>query len=538
MIPLDEACLTGSTRLLNRIWESSDPNAEKSTSWSPCQHLRTDVYYCQFQFTKSLRAAVGRGDLGVVKWVLDHFSGCTAGVEVVEEAARHGQLKILQYLLQYGHCGDRAVDTKNIILWGGDDLVNAIAEGHGHMGRWLYENTPDTRRNLETAMSYAVKQGDRPLVQWLIDVVYEAEPLLLPPSMDDAAAGGHMELLQWIYEQGYGGCSGNALEAAAKNGRLDMVQWLVENRVTKGAREGVRAACGEGHLNVVQWLLERVDVQYPHFAMNCAIRQGHLDIVKYLCKVGIVNEPSLMVIDAASNGHVHMIKWFLENYGTEDLFPTVDPSRVGPSSQTVMDRAANNGHLHILELLHSVAVEMQKEGKNGAPTCTNWALESAAIMGHLEVVKWLQTHYTDLCFSSSTTSMVARNGNLKILQWLHRRDDVEWSTDVMDSAAENGHLAVVKWLHVNRSEGCTTSAMNFAAANGHRKVVQWLHFNRTEGCTVDAMDFAVGREHFEVLLFLRANRTEGCTTTAKILAREHKQRHMLEWLEDQYPESG
>ncbi|KAG6954397.1 hypothetical protein JG687_00011836 [Phytophthora cactorum] len=104
------------------------------------------------------------------------------------------------------------------------------------------------------------------------------------------------------------------------------------------------------------------------------------------------------------------------------------------------------------------------------------------MMGHLEVVKWLLTNHTYLCFSPSATSMVARNGNLEMLQWIHRQEN----------------------------QGCTTSVMNYAAGNSRLKIVRWLQLNRTEGCTVNAMDFAVEREHFKVLLYLRANRTKGC----------------------------
>ncbi|KAL3665630.1 hypothetical protein V7S43_009664 [Phytophthora oleae] len=256
MIPLDEACLTGSTRLLDRIWQNSDPEVAQGTSWSLCRYLRADINYYRFQFTKSLRAAVDLGKLDTVRWVLEHFSGCTADAEVVEEAACRGRMEILQYLLEYGRF-EQADDKRNIILWGGDGMANAIREGHGEVARWLYENTPDAPRNLDHVMEFAVRQGDMNLVQWLLDVVYEAEILLPPPSMNDAASGGHMEMLQWISEEGFGGDSNSALEGAAKNGRLDMVQSLVENEITKGDREAVQAACGGGHLHVVQWLLER-----------------------------------------------------------------------------------------------------------------------------------------------------------------------------------------------------------------------------------------------------------------------------------------
>ncbi|KAL3661966.1 LON peptidase N-terminal domain and RING finger protein 2 [Phytophthora oleae] len=278
-------------------------------------------------------------------------------------------------------------------------------------------------------------------------------------------------------------------------------------------------------------------VSYPHFAANYAIHQGHLHIVTYLCEAGLAYKPERMMLDAASYGHLHVIKWFLEKYGNK-LFPSVDPSRIERPSQSAMDRAASNGHFHVLEFLHALAVDMQANEKSGGPTCTNWALTSAATMGHLEIVQWLRKNYPTLCFSPSTTSMTARNGNLEMLQWLHHEQQVEWSSDAMDSAAENGHLSVVKWLHENCDEGCTTKAMNYAARNGHLKVVRWLQLNRSEGFTVDALDFAVNREHFEVLLFLRAHGSEECSTAAKLFAREHKQPHILTWLEDQYPDTG
>ncbi|KAG3102278.1 hypothetical protein PI125_g14219 [Phytophthora idaei] len=97
--PLDEVCSIGSSRLLNRIWENSDPEAETVSRSSLCQYLRADIHFYRFQFTKSLRKAAKRGDLSIIQWILDHFSGCTSGVEVVEEAARHGRPMILQYLL-------------------------------------------------------------------------------------------------------------------------------------------------------------------------------------------------------------------------------------------------------------------------------------------------------------------------------------------------------------------------------------------------------------------------------------------------------
>ncbi|GMF12523.1 unnamed protein product [Phytophthora lilii] len=536
MIPLDQACAVGSTRLLDRIWHNSDPEADRGAAWSLCNYLRSEVHYYQFQFSKSLRAAVTRGELEIVQWVLEHFSACTAGEEVVEQAARCGRLEILQYLLEYGRRGQCDDETVNVVTWGGEDIVNAIEAGHGEVARWLYENTSDAERDWSRAMGFAARQGDMSLVQWLLDGIYKTELHLPPPLMNDAAAGGHMEMLQWIFQQGYGGCSDRALEGAARNGRLDMVKWLVEHGILKGGREAMQVACGEGHLSIVQWILKRKWVQYLQFAMNCAVRSGHLDIVHYMCEAGVGMEPSRMMVEAASSGQLGVVQWLHDKFGSATLFPAVDSSRRGCSRHTAMDRAASNGHLNVLEFLHSIEMSMQSRGESGGPTCSEWALTSACAMDHFEVAKWIYSKYPCFRFPPSTTSMVARNGNLEILQWLHHQPNIEWSTDTMDSAAENGHLAVVRWLHKNRTEGCTTNAMNYAARDGHFAVVKWLHIHRTEGCTTDAMDFAVDREHFEVLLFLRAHKEEGCSASATLFAREHRQRHIREWLEEYFPD--
>lgn len=54
------------------------------------------------------------------------------------------------------------------------------------------------------------------------------------------------------------------------------------------------------------------------------------------------------------------------------------------------------------------------------------------------------------------------------------------TTNAMDGAATLGHLGVVKWLHENRSEGCTRRALNQAACRKQFDVVEWLLSNRSE----------------------------------------------------------
>ncbi|GMF17106.1 unnamed protein product [Phytophthora fragariaefolia] len=469
---------------------------------------------------------------------MDHFSGCKADVDVVEHAARHGRLETLRYFLEYERQGDEGVETRNVICWGVDDLVNALEGGFTETARWLYENTPEADRDLSRAMRFAVRRGDMEVIRWLLDVVYRPELHLPPPTMNDAAAGGHMEILQWIFEQGYEGESDQALEEAARDGCLDMVEWLVSRGITEGASKAAQAASNEGHLSILRWLREHNLGQFAPYAMSNAIYQGHLDIVEYLNEEGISDLPSKMMKIAAGNAHLDIVKWLYEEYDNDDLFPPYDPltDNRDMSKQTAMDEAAINGHLHVLEYLHAIAVSNKESGENGGPTCSKSPFNIAAAVGHFEVVKWLYQNYPEKCFSHRTTTVATMSGKLEIMQWLHDQTDVEWTTTVMDQAAEGGHLHIVKWLHVNRSEGCTEYAMNHAANMGHLNVVRWLNDNRSEGCTAEAMDLAAGLEHFEVLLYLRARRTEGSTMVAKLNSLDSRRKHQLAWLEEHYPD--
>ena len=185
------------------------------------------------------------------------------------------------------------------------------------------------------------------------------------------------------------------------------------------------------------------------------------------------------------------------------------------------------------------------------------AIDYAARVGNLEVIKWLHNNCDaqDIC-TTWAMNWAASYGHLEVVKWLHENRKEGCTNHAMDYAAENGHLEVVKWLHVNRAEGCTVWAINFAVDKGHLDVVKWLYENRQEEiyvkdvhvidnaaakghlemikwlhelfslnhkeglttsgniCTTNAMDWAASNGHLEVVKWLHENRKEGCTSYA------------------------
>ena len=156
--------------------------------------------------------------------------------------------------------------------------------------------------------------------------------------------------------------------------------------------------------------------------------------------------------------------------------------------------------------------------------------ENFAIRGsHWDYFRHLVTLRPDLKRRSNFFfDVAAGNGELELLQRLP--DSITGTKSAMDSAAMKGHLDVVKWLHVYRMEGCSENAMNLAAANGYLHVVRWLHDNRIQGCTAAAMTLAAQNGHLNVVEFLHKNRTEGDVGSAIDWARFHGHTDIVEYL--------
>ncbi len=108
-------------------------------------------------------------------------------------------------------------------------------------------------------------------------------------------------------------------------------------------------------------------------------------------------------------------------------------------------KSVENGNLHCLKYLFS-------KGQ-----CAKYSLmDMAAENGHLEIVIWLHENRKEGC-TIKAMDMAAKNGHLDVVKWLHFNRKEGCTTWAMDFAAKNGHLEVVKWLHENRTEGCTTT---------------------------------------------------------------------------------
>ena len=143
-------------------------------------------------------------------------------------------------------------------------------------------------------------------------------------------------------------------------------------------------------------------------------------------------------------------------------------------------------------------------------------VRSQDIQNETELLLWAKSTlgcpYT-ICLVASTTnvkacSMAAKQGDLEMLQWLHR-NGCPWNEETCMCAAEKGHLEILQWARMN---GCPWNerTCSLAARNGHLGVLQWAHIN---GCSWNENTCASAARNgqMEVLQWAQTN---GCPWNA------------------------
>ncbi|KAE9147888.1 hypothetical protein PF006_g7480 [Phytophthora fragariae] len=155
-----------SLRLLERI--AAHRAAADSQSFRAKRQL--DVFHRQWEFTRAAAAAATRGDLAAFKWLVAMFPECRVTV-AVEEAAKAGQLHVLQWLL------DKSRRRELTVFWGAKELFFAGKHGHLHVAQWLHEHTsPPPTHMFFVTLEEAARNGDLDMVTWLCDVRGEWSP--------------------------------------------------------------------------------------------------------------------------------------------------------------------------------------------------------------------------------------------------------------------------------------------------------------------------------------------------------------------------
>ena len=247
-------------------------------------------------------AAVRTGNIEVVKWL--YFKGWfpaayahTLGII----AAETGNVLVLQFLHERG--------LK--LSW---RMSNAAAlNDHRHMLIWLRTKGEDwTVQRVDpsaqkSVLSCAAGTGQLPLTQWLVASGCSLEAT----AFYQAAAGGHIDVLEWMRDEGLHVSGATMCEHAAVAGRINVLQWALKNIDRKLHPKTPGFAAWGGHVDVVKWAF---DMGCPLSSMvtEGIATHGDLEALKWARHHGCAWD-QYTCAGAARKGHIAVLKWAIAN---------------------------------------------------------------------------------------------------------------------------------------------------------------------------------------------------------------------------------
>ncbi|OQR97165.1 hypothetical protein THRCLA_21967 [Thraustotheca clavata] len=292
-------------------------------TWTPIDNpfftTRTYRFNNQWSISKAIDIAAGLGDFNTV--ILLHRSGINCcSVKAMDTASAIGRLDIVQWLYTHRNegCSENAMSY-------------AAAQGHLNIVKWLHEvgGLDCTADGLSTA----AYNGDYATVSYLLSIALSSKCSLIFTSHRHIDFPGNRIII----------CLDDPISAAACNGHLNIIKLLHNYSSSKRA---IGSAIENGHLDVVKYLFA-VRKQHCHAsAYKKAVRSNRLDILKYLvtnnCSRRTINYEKLC-IEASGTNNLDMVVFCMNQLQT-DLKKK--------SKQLMMYRAAEHGHLNIVQWLH------------------------------------------------------------------------------------------------------------------------------------------------------------------------------------------
>ncbi|KAJ3412001.1 hypothetical protein HDV05_001382 [Chytridiales sp. JEL 0842] len=316
-------------------------------------------------------------------------------------------------------------------------------------------------------------------------------------------------MMQYLYDHGCrpSNSSDKFLNALVRSNQLECIQYLHQLGINSNNPDATLAQAIEfGRVEIIEWMMRVWGFSLKENHIDQALHTENNDLLRFLYKLNLLPSDTEDTLDTVAA------------VGDLELLSILNDADF-PASPAAMDQASKNGHLHVVQYLHT----HRSEG------CTTDAMDDASANGHLSIVKFLHENRSEGC-TQWALDTAAQNGHLAVVEFLHTHRSEGCTEAALDEASKNGFLDIVEFLHTHRSEGCTKDAMNFAAAHGHLDVVRYLHLNRSEGCTAWAMDMAAKNGYFHVVKFLNEHRSEKSTRDAIEEAQRNRHTHIVQYL--------
>ncbi|TYZ67453.1 hypothetical protein PybrP1_011386, partial [[Pythium] brassicae (nom. inval.)] len=279
-----------------------------------------------------------------------------------------------------------------------------------------------------------------------------------------------------------------------------------------------------------------------------AASSGNLDVLLFLRSVGPENATTdeSAVSCAAENGHLHVIELLIQQ-SEEDIGKWMDVAYTS---------AIQVGQLHVVRYMHENGYECRhgdicKAAENGHVDVVRYMLENrvgidandaldrAARRGHLEVVKllcangWVLSNYR-------VFEDVIKNDSFDILQILCQSGIDRGVRYAMVAAMKLGKIEFVKFLYELDPVGCADGdeghLVMIAAERGYLDIIKfWYECGDPRFSLSQAMHCASMSGHLDIVKFLHENGYGGCKKYSLEHAYEQGHHDVVDFLCEHLP---
>lgn len=285
-------------------------------------------------------------------------------------------------LVHIGHYIKQYNSNEEIWKW-------AAMNGHLDVILYLYENHIEGYTKF--TMSSAAYKGHFSIIKYL----HSHGKGCNSGAIDLAAANGHLNIIKFIHKNYPNvGCSHYAMIWAISGGYFDIVKYIHENELNYILGLSTIMAIENNKFEIYKWLYDNTtDFNFILGDINTAAETGRLDFIKFI-REKILFKCLIQDAKKAANKRIKLygpnrnctVGSFLRFIGVDQKNNIIDKKIIVKyfTSET-LENAAKNGHLPVVEYLHSI----------GANYTTN-AMFLAAKNDHHEVVKFLKENYLNL----------------------------------------------------------------------------------------------------------------------------------------------
>jgi hypothetical protein len=157
----------------------------------------------------------------------------------------------------------------------------------------------------------AARGGHLDVLEW----IFEEKYIYMSEVYKCAVEGGHVNVLQWARKKRiwlYNHDDEHSLSyIAANRGDRATLEWLRDNDFEWGMDTCTGAASG-GHLETLKWLRAE-GCEWGSGVYTCAVQNGHLPILKWASENGLSTENTDVCAYCAQQGNLEMLQWARAN---------------------------------------------------------------------------------------------------------------------------------------------------------------------------------------------------------------------------------